>query len=167
MALVIPTNQITVASRLSQSGNGRSRSEPPHQPMGISMLPMRTPSFQATIEMANWPAKRGRGGRAKRSSASPIKKKQRAPARVVQISWSFSAGRLANPPKAQTRPRAALKAITMPTPPSRTIGAVCCLRASGASTNPQRSPSRRTTGTTRAVHRAATAKVSKAAALGL
>ena len=166
MALVMPTSQITVASALKGPGRSSSRSVP-SSGKGRSMLPMRTPCCQTAIATATCPASRGSGGRANRSSARPITKKQRAPANVVQISWSLSGGSWANPPNDQVRARARLKPATMPIPPRRTIGRLCCLRASGGSTNPQRRPKRRTSGTIRAVSNAALTHVSRAAAFGL
>ena len=167
IALVIPTSHTTVASRLNQAGSINRALGWPMKPRGNSMLPMRTPSPQTTAETASCPAKRGSGGKAKRSSAKPMKKKHRAPAKVVQINWSLVVGSWAKPPRLQTRPNDRLKASTIPTPPSRTMGVVCCLRASGASIKPQCSPSLRTPGTSKAVSAAATENASRAAALGL
>jgi len=84
MALVMPTSQITVASRLRLSGKLIAPAELVSQ--GRSIAPMRTPCVQITAETATCPANRGHGDKANRSSASPIKKKQRDPANVLQIS---------------------------------------------------------------------------------
>ena len=167
MALVMPTSQITVARRLNQSGRVSSAGASAAPPKGNSMLPMRTPSDHTARDTASCRASRGKGGRANRSSARPMEKKQRQPARVVQIRRSLLGSSSAKPPSSQVRARATLNPSTMPTPPRRTIGRVCCLRASGVSVKPQRSPQRRTTGTMSAVSRVATTRVSRAAALGL
>ena len=54
IALVIPTSHTTVASRLNQSGStNRALGWWPMKPRGNSMLPIRTPSPQATAETAS------------------------------------------------------------------------------------------------------------------
>ena len=83
MALVMPTSQITVAARLRTSGNTITDDVPVIQ--GRSMAPMRTPCDHTTMDTAIWPASRGHGDNAKRSSARPMTKKHSDPASVVQI----------------------------------------------------------------------------------
>ena len=72
MALVIPTSQTTVASRLRLSGRAIGPAEAVNQ--GRSIAPIRTPWLHTAQATATCPASRGQGERAKRSSARPIRK---------------------------------------------------------------------------------------------
>jgi hypothetical protein len=59
------------------------------------------------------------------------------------------------------------KPLTIAIPPTRTIGVLCCFRASGWSVKPKRRPRRLTRGTNPMVNPAATRKLTVATTIGL
>ena len=163
MALVMPTNQITVAIRLSQSGSVSEIA----LSNGSVIVPIFTPCDHTAEATAICRASRGMGGNCSRSSLRPMAKKANEPKRLLQIRTSRLAGMTPKPPASQVMNKASEKPSTMPTPPSRTIGVRCCLRGSGLSVRPQRSPSRSTCGTIAAVRRPAPKRLASAGISGL
>ena len=127
IALVIPTNQITVTKRLNQFGRVSERL----LSKGRVIEPIFTPWLQTTVATAICRASRGSGGNWNRSSLKPTAKKATPPSKVLQINWSRLAGKLPKPPSCQVIKRARQNPSTMPMPPRRTIGSLCCLRGSG------------------------------------